>query len=315
MEKSFDVFQTDAVLLRPGEFTSAEGKKHNITPEIIAKAYNNLQGSVPIYYLHNGSRVRTGYASKFILNEDGSLATRGHTYDTDAQMKIITGAKDNSAEISFDYNNDEIVDAHITGIAVVPRGRIPGTTMTVYPVAFGDDNVSDTPPIVTTPPATTGNVVTQPASTPQGVTTTVPSGVTVNFQQPPSQVDTPPKVESQPPTVSELDQVRAELEVIRQQNASFKQQIDLDKSTRVSQLIEELKLSGVTNVDKIVDGFVVDQQLQILSRLKENHVIHAPAMKPGSGINPEMVRAEQEKVNKKWGVTPEMEQFVLGDKK
>ena len=293
--KSFDVAESTGTVLRVGTFTDASGRTHNITPEVIAMVYKNLDDSIPMYYLHQGSRVRKGFASKFELGDD-VLDYKSHTYDADTQFKMATGSNSVSGEIEFDYQGDSIVDAHLTGIAVVPRGLINDTQMQTIAVAFGDDEMAETPAVA-----------------PQGdptSTNSLPQNITINV--PPVSVAAAPVPSIDEATHNELLE---KYNTAVAENEAFKLKLNEHSKLQVSTLINELKLGGIETAEAIVEGLPTEQQLDILGRMKTNMIITKPGVQvggqapPPASVNPDKKRAE---ALKRHGVSDEMREFVEG---
>ncbi len=138
--KSFNVLQTESLILKSGDFIDATGKQVTLTDDIVVKIYDNVESAVPIYFKHSGDRIPKGYATVFEQNDD-VFTFGGHIYENDTLKRIsFDGFSDVSAEVDLECDADgNVINGKLTGIAVVKKGLIGGSSLVTQAVAFGDD--------------------------------------------------------------------------------------------------------------------------------------------------------------------------------
>lgn len=275
VRKSFDVLQSESLVLQPGSFVDANGNQVTLNDSEITMIYNNIDGAIPIYFKHSGDRVPKGYASVF-EHDDNKLLYGGHIYENDTLKRVsLDGYSDSSAEIELEYDDHgTVINGKLTGIAIVKKGIIGDTNMALKSVAFGND----------------GEPTSQGSNTP-----TVP--------------------EPQPAKGSEHDVTKylEQISTLKTERNQYKKMYETLIKQQVDGVVQDLTGMGFKEPTKIVEGLSLDQQLSVLTNLKSNAVLNKPANEPPAGAPAPSADDQKDQALKELGISQDYYKKVMSE--
>lgn len=286
MEKSYEVYRVEGMTLKPGVFTGRDGKPTKFDEQLVRNAFDNICGPLPLYCLHdklNSFEVK-GYATKFEFDEKtNQLNYTSLLFDPDTQKKVAVFDHDKiSPELDYVVSGDGQVSCRLTGLAFVPSPAIDGTDVSYTPMMFSkpEDDV------------TMGNEV-EFAELKIKMDNLQKEYEKLNKQH--------EKVVTEVTTQKELiTQLTTERDEAMGKVSQF-EKVETDrKQASVNVLIGEIKALGFKDPEKFTGKLGLDEQISVLSGIKEGYVVNAPPLTPGgqagqsggNGVNKDMVLKE-----------------------
>lgn len=304
MEKNFEVYQVEGMTLKPGVFTGRDGKPTKIDEQLVKNVYENLTGPVPLYLLHDKVNDFTvkGYASKFRLDEATcQLKFDSFLFDADTQKKVALFNHDKvSPEIEYIDHGNGMVSGRLCGISFVPNPAIDGTDVKFTPIMFSKHEDDET----------MGNEIEF-------------AEMKIKFEN--LQKDYEKLNKQHDKVVGELTshkEMVTKLTTERDEamgRVSKFEKIELDrKKNSLSALTNEIKTLGFKDPEKVIAGIAdVDQQIAVLTGIKEGYVVNAPPTvndsqsgQSGGGVTPESALKE---VLTEMNLPPDMAALLKGD--
>lgn len=292
--KSSEIYKTSGSVVKPGTFIGMDGKPTSITPEIVRKAYENIDDHVPFYLTHEGMgspmRKNIGYGFKFALDDiTNNVAHNGFVFDQGAKQKIVMEGFDHvSPELEFTYENESVVDVKLVGMAFVKNPAIEGNNVDVAITAFSKPEPVDmknvdsflkgkglteneiqtirkafsttaeppAPPVADATAGTSTPATPPVVDAPKVVTPDVP------FVEPPV-VSAAPAAPASTITSEEVAELKSLV-------ASLKADNDKMLEGQYNTVVSELKGLGIANPGTIVAGLDPKQKIATLTKIKEN---------------------------------------------
>jgi len=267
---------------RPGEDTSNPNafKPSEFTPEIIEKAFKNINGQIPIYLNHDKKgQPRQQIGSTFhagITPTNDDIEVRGMIWEGPAITRIKNeGLNRFSPEIDFDYDaQGKIVNAHIVGL--IPTNSPAITNPPIEAVATVFDNIGGNMP--DQPTAAPAPVVQTTITNPGANTGTSTGGYFIPAVAQPTLAPQNDNAEVLKQINALSSQMAANQEVIK----SLQAQNDALKADGVNKLLIEVKALGVANPEAMISGLPADSQATVLKAIKDGISSKAPMATGGS---------------------------------
>lgn len=287
--KSSEIYKTSGSVVKPGTFIGMDGKPTSITPEIVRKAYENIDDHIPFYLTHDGigspMRKNIGYGFKFALDDSSNdVAHNGFVFDQMSKQKIVMEGYDHiSPELEFTYDGDSVVDVKLVGMAFVKNPAIEGNNVDVAITAFSKPEPVDMKNVdsflkgkgLTENEIQTVRKAFSTTEEPPVVTSdndNVTPPVTSKVITPPVVTD-PPFVESPvvtSPVAATISVSAEELAEMKGIIATLKADNDKMLEGQYNSVVSELKGLGIANPGSIVSGLEPKQKIATLTRIKEN---------------------------------------------
>jgi len=131
------VLKVSGITVKPGVFTSREGREVPFNTEMCKSLFSNFESSTPSYLTHD-DRDSCGYMYKLGYDEEtDTIHYEGFVFDPDKADRIVNDGFDSvSPEIEVDKIDGKITGGKITGIAFVRNPAIKGTTVNKMYVSF-----------------------------------------------------------------------------------------------------------------------------------------------------------------------------------
>lgn len=285
--KSSEIYKVSGSM-KQGKFVSNDGTEVEITPELISKIYQNVKGHIPYYLSHDNPLIRTpiGYAYKVGKDEgDNTLLHEGFVFDKKAQRELAINYSDKISpeiDLEIDKETGKITNASLHALSFVHNPAIPDTKVEIIRQLFSkgenessmqdkDVKLNETVVNPITGTETVGNVtITAPVSQEQPKVTIPPAPVVQERQTPVTIVD-----------ITKYEDRIKELEMKLEEDKKFKESVFNEKYTNV---VNDLKSLGVTDVENVVTDLPVDQKILVLTKMKEKIIKTAPIGNPSSDI-------------------------------
>lgn len=258
--KSNSVLQSEGVVFRVGEFTDSSGKTVRFDEKSLKNIYDNINGNIRLYLLHNHNEIPIGYAPKFRISKDGQeLEYSGFVFEESAHPEISKYGYDKvSAEIDLDYDEETgyVKNGFLKGIAYVSNPAISGTESHIIPMAFEKHEES-------------GKVSEEVNETKIG--------------EPIFKERVEPKIIEReivkevenPKTVEKLKKLEKDIDGYK----AIQSEYDVIMNERLDGLKNDVNKLGI-NPDILIEGVDTKKGIQILEQIKKNVIASKEAQKP-----------------------------------
>jgi len=290
---SLGVMAAEGMSLRVGAFRASDGEVVEFSSDVLKKIFNKVKDPVPMYLTHKDAgtdkaRVVLGHAVKLGLEADGDkVHYKALMMDPAFKMVYAEGYDDTSAEIDpIRDDAGNIIDGTLTGIAVVPNPAISGTEMAVSAIAFSDPGSSQQGGI-----KLTGNKLERmllESGVPTDKVSALVEGMELHFSKHFEQAGLQKEFEKLSKDLefakAETEQVKKGKEEVEKKFEDLTKEYETHLGTTVDALIGEVRTIGFANPEKVVEGLPVQQQIAMLSRMKENMITAKPASTPAVGL-------------------------------
>lgn len=269
---------------RPGEDSSNPNahKPTKFTPEIIEKAFKNIDGQIPIYLTHDKKgQPRQQIGSTFhagITSSKDDIEVRGMIWEGPAITRIKNeGLNRFSPEFDFDWDaQGNIVNAHIVGL--IPTNSPAIANPPIEAVATVFDNIGGNMPDPTTaaPAPIVQTTITNPGQ-PSGTSTG-----TYPFIVPNAPPVAPAPNNDNAEVLKQLNALASQMAANQEVIKDLQAQNNALKAEGVNKLLIEVKSLGVTNPEAMIANLPADSQATVLKAIKDGITSKAPMATGGS---------------------------------
>jgi phage I-like protein len=258
---------------RPGEDTSNPNalKPSEFTPELIEKAFNNIDGQIPIFLTHDKKgQPRHQIGSTFhagITPTKDDIEVRGMIWEGPAINRIKNeGLNRFSPEFDFDYDTQgKIMNARIVGLIPTNSPAITNSPIEAISTVFDSIGGNMT--------GEQGATTVAPLPTGQGTTTT---GITPIVASPPAPNNENAEI------VRQLNALSAQMSANQEVIKSLQTQNEQLKAEGVNKLLVDVKALGVANPEGMIAGLPSDSQAAVLKAIKDGLSSKTPTATGGS---------------------------------
>lgn len=118
-KRAGDVLEVEGVLIYPGVFYGLDGKPTRFTAEVLREIIEGIDENIPLKLTHFDDRY-IGYATRFGIDDDGTVWFKGYVFDEEAIEKIEKDGYDGaSGEFKLEMDGEEAVGGFLDAIAFV----------------------------------------------------------------------------------------------------------------------------------------------------------------------------------------------------